>query len=42
MNDFLAKPVDRRMLAAMLDQWVAQAPAAADFEERQAIDRPGR
>jgi len=27
MNDFLAKPVDRSMLANMLDKWLKQAAA---------------
>ncbi|MGH8262433.1 MAG: ATP-binding protein, partial [Steroidobacteraceae bacterium] len=42
MNDFLAKPVDRRMLASMLDQWIVRVPESAGADLSQSIDRAGR
>ena len=42
MNDFLAKPVDRRMLASMLDQWIVRVAEIVGADLPQAIDRAGR
>jgi len=35
MNDFLAKPVDREILAQLIDQWTAAASSAALPEQRK-------